>query len=169
MLEFLYTDHVDFASVDPSELLVLADNMMVARLVTLCELAIITSIDRQIEDTIEKSDLDLVGMIEMAGLYHAPQLEAWLLHFMASNYGPVKKRGDLEKLSDAHRMYCIENQWPPVKYLKAVDEYEEAVKKTKKATPWSKKKKAKEEVISTIVVDVEDSSSLDEPGKCTVC
>ena len=58
-------------------------------------------------------------MLDMAVTYHALQLEAWLLHFMSSNYGPVKKRGDLEALSEAHLAHVVEHQWPPVWYFKA--------------------------------------------------
>ena len=66
LLEYLYTDHSPIEEGDSVGILVLADEYCVPRLRNLCELYITKDVDRHCSKQIEKSDIDVVGLLNTA-------------------------------------------------------------------------------------------------------
>ena len=62
-------------------------------------------------------------------LHNAQQLSKWCLHFIASNYIAFENREDFPQLKGDNKDYIEGNRWPPLSYLKEVDDYEKLVKK----------------------------------------
>ena len=170
-LEFLYTDHVVFkdmaelgdAARDGTELhkvlelLVLADRLGLPRLISLCELRLTKLVDRAVETSIEKADVDFVGLLRVAADHNAAQLVQWCLFFISSNYGPMSKVANFDQLSPEHRKHVEEHQWPPLKYLADVEKYEVDLE-AHRALVAKKKRKGKAGV----------AGAAGEDGKCVV-
>jgi len=133
-LEYIYTDHSRIEESDMGELIVLANRLDLPRLITLCELYVSKAVDKAVADgiqkAIEKGDINILGLLPMSQMHNAPQLEAFMKHFIATNYLPCSKRVEFEELSEENKEYMKEHQWPPVSYLKAVAEYEKAIGKS---------------------------------------
>ena len=66
LLEYLYTDHAPIEEGDSVGILMLADLYCQPRLVCLCELYITKEVDRSCSKKIEKSDIDVIGLMHMA-------------------------------------------------------------------------------------------------------
>ena len=66
LLEYLYTDHAPIEDGDGVGILVLADEYCVPRLGNLCELYVTKEVDRHCSKQIEKSDIDVVGLLNTA-------------------------------------------------------------------------------------------------------
>ena len=62
-LEYLYTDHSPIEETDAVGLLVVADEYGQNRLQNLCELYITKEVDRSVAKNIEKSDIDVIGLL----------------------------------------------------------------------------------------------------------
>jgi len=62
-LEYLYSDHAPIEDGDSVGLLQLADSYCVPRLVNLCELYTTMEVDRSVSKNIEKSDIDVIGLL----------------------------------------------------------------------------------------------------------
>ena len=62
-LEYLYTDHSPIEETDSVGLLVLADEYGQKRLLNLCELYITKEVDKHVAKNIEKSDIDVIGLL----------------------------------------------------------------------------------------------------------
>lgn len=143
LLEFLYTDHVSFngvsrltagTPVDELQLLEVASRLKLLRLVSLCELQASKKVGDAISRSIKHSTLDVVGMLNVASSCGARQLEAFLLHFIASNYGPMRQRPEWSKMTLQHQRYCEEHQWPPASYLAAVKQFSRTAASNSKRT-----------------------------------
>ena len=63
LLEYLYSDHAPIEDVDSVGLLQLADLYCLPRLVNLCELYITKEVERSVSKNIEKSEIDVVGLL----------------------------------------------------------------------------------------------------------
>jgi Rho family protein len=50
-------------------------------------------------------------------------LEKWCLHFISTNYSCFKKRPEYPLLAGENLEFVEKHQWPPLSYLKAVEEY----------------------------------------------
>ena len=87
----------------------------------------------------------LVGSFSLAQYHNAPQLAAWCLHFMATNYNDLCKESgkEMKLLDDETLKYLEENRWPPVWYLKEQDYYERSMKQLEKEQIVQKNKKRK--------------------------
>lgn len=133
VLEFLYSDHCAIDQCDPILLLRVANEFGVARLITLLELFLTKYIDKNVTTQIEKSSVDVVGILNVAQANNAKQLVNFCLHFLSSTFGPSSKRKEFANLSTAHLNHITENQWPPLKYLADVADYEKEVARIKKA------------------------------------
>jgi len=129
LLEFLYTMHSPIEDGDAVGILVLASRFNVPRLVSLCELYISKAVDVATRTKIANSDIDVIGLLMCAQLHNASQLAQFCLHFISTNYGPFTKRPEFSKLSPENLEYIEEHRWPPVSYLKALDDYEVLMKK----------------------------------------
>ncbi|WAR24339.1 RACA-like protein [Mya arenaria] len=103
-LEYLYTDHSPIEDSDAVVIIVLADEYGQRRLINLCELYITKEIDRS--------------------AYNASQIANWCLFFIASNYLAFEKRPEFPQLKGDNKNYVEENRWPPLSYLKDVEEYD---------------------------------------------
>lgn len=130
LLEYMYTDHAPIEEGDSMGILALANEYCVERLITLCELYISKEVDRAVAGRIEKADIDVVGLLLDAQQHNAPQLAQFLLHFIATNYQPMKKRKEFENVQGENLRYVEEHQWPPLSYLKALEEYEKVTGKS---------------------------------------
>jgi len=133
VVEFIYSDHCAIDQVDPVMLLRVANEFGVPRLITLLELYLTKYIDRNVTVQIEKSSVDVVGILNAGSANNAPQLVNFCLHFLSSTFGPSSKRKEFANLSPVHLKHITDHQWPPLNYLAAVDEYEKEVARIKKA------------------------------------
>ncbi|KAK7482452.1 hypothetical protein BaRGS_00026269 [Batillaria attramentaria] len=124
LLEYLYTDHAPIEDGDGVGILVLADEYCVPRLCNLCELYITKEVDRSCSKNIEKSSIDVIGLLHTAQAYNARQLSNWCLHFISTNYIAFEKREEFSVLTGENRRHVNENRWPPLSYLQEVEEYE---------------------------------------------
>eukprot|EP01133_Synstelium_polycarpum_P005638 gene5638-6507_t len=128
VMEYLYTAHSPIEDGDSVGILVLANRFGLSRLISLCELYISKEIDRATEVGIFKSQLDIIGLLICAKAHNADQLVKFCMHFIASNYQPMTRRPEYTKLDRETKRQLEENQWPPVWYLKACEEYEESMR-----------------------------------------
>jgi Rho family protein len=62
----LYTDHSPIEESDSVGILMLADQYGMHRLVNLCELYITKEVDKSVTKNIEKSEIDVIGLLLMA-------------------------------------------------------------------------------------------------------
>ncbi|XP_013385052.1 rho-related protein racA [Lingula anatina] len=129
-LEYLYTDHAPIEDGDSVGIMVLADEYCQRRLVNLCELYITKEVDRSCRDNIEKSDIDVIGLLLTSQIHNAEQLANWCLHFISTNYQCFKNRPEFPLLQEKNLEYVEENQWPPVEYLNELREYEKLTAKS---------------------------------------
>jgi len=95
--------------------------------VTLCELYITKQIEVATANDITNAKIDILGLLISAQENRARQLEGFFLHFISMNYQPMKKRADWAKLKGGNLKYVEENQWPPLSYLKELENYEKSV------------------------------------------
>jgi len=130
LLEYLYTDHAPIEEGDSMGILELANEYCIDRLITLCELYISKEVDRAIANGIEKAEINVVGLLLDSQHHNAPQLAQFCLHFISTNFLPMKKRKEFADLGEENTKYVEEHQWPPVSYLKALEEYEKATGKS---------------------------------------
>ena len=71
LLEYIYSDHTGIQESDSVGLMVLADEYFQSRLVNLCELYITKEVDRECQKCIEKSDIDVIGLLLTAQVSYA--------------------------------------------------------------------------------------------------
>jgi Rho family protein len=64
-------------------------------------------------------------------LHNAGQLVKWCLFFISSNYDAFTRRKEWPQLQHDHRQYVDQHRWPPVSYLKEVEQYEALLKRRK--------------------------------------
>jgi len=123
-VEYLYSAHAPIEDSDSVSILELANQFGMPRLVNLCELYISKEVERATTNGIEKADIDVIGLLLTAQRHNADQLAQFCLHFISTNFQPMKKRPEFSLLGPENTAYVEEHQWPPVSYLKAVEEYE---------------------------------------------
>ena len=95
LLQCVYVDHVDWSvgdtAVDPFRMLELSNCFDFDRLKSLCELKITKLVDAAISESILKSTIDVVSVLNMAASYNATQLEQWCLFFLSSNFSAYQQ------------------------------------------------------------------------------
>jgi GTPase SAR1 family protein len=126
-LEYLYTAHCPIESLDAVDVMIIANQYGMSRLVTLCELYISKSIEKATTDAIEKADTDIINLLLCAQTHNAIQLSQFCLHFICTNYQPMKKRPEFSLLQGENLEHVEKNQWPPLSYWKELAEYENSV------------------------------------------
>jgi len=124
LMEYIYTAHAPIEEGDSVGILELGNKYGVPRLISLCELYVSKEVERATTDGIEKADIDVVGLLLTAQQHNANQLAQFCLHFIASNFQPMKKRPEFSMLGAENLVYIEEHQWPPLSYLKELEEYE---------------------------------------------
>jgi Rho family protein len=70
-------------------------------------------------------------------IHNACQLSEWCLHFISTNFTVFTRRPEFKLLQGDNLLYVEEHQWPPVSYLKEIEEYEKMI------TNMQKKKEGK--------------------------
>jgi len=128
-LEFLYTDHAKIDDDIVMELLSFSNKMRETRLISWCEYLMSKVIERAVEQSIEKADLDIIGLLLTAQRHNAKQLEEFLFHFISTNYVPMSKKKEFKFLKGANLKRIEKDRWPPKYYEDQVKEYQEALKK----------------------------------------
>ncbi len=157
LLEYIYTGHCDLDSCPNTlDLLALAHQYQLHRLITLCELYISKLIEKETTIGIARAQIDVIGILHFAQMYNAKQLEQFCLHFISTNYQPFSKRSEFSELKGSNKTYVEQHQWPPKSYFKALDEYQKQLeaynkKKGKKIT------EADSETENGSVVDVKSN------------
>jgi len=139
ILEFLYTSHLAsaFDQDDPKKLfnlLLESDKFRVPRLMSFCEYFFTKVVEKAVEESLQKADFDVIGLLETADRCKAEQLSKWCLHFISSNYGPMSKRPEFERLTGKNLEYVENNQWPPKSYHEKVKKYESDLEAWEKKT-----------------------------------
>lgn len=85
LLEYLYTDHAPIEDGDSVGIMVLADEYCQKRLINLCELYITKEVDRSVTKQIEKSDIDVIGLLLTSQVRidnHTKQLQTIFFFFI---------------------------------------------------------------------------------------
>jgi len=131
IFDYLYSDHCTISSLNQYDLMKMAFSLNLPRLVSLCELYISKTIEKETIEGIERANIDVIGILNLANTCRARQLAAFCLHFISTNYGPMSQRPEFRTLSHADRAHAEANRWPPQSYLDALVEYEQAIGKTK--------------------------------------
>jgi len=132
-LEFLYTDHAQIDDDIVMELLEFSNKMRETRLISWCEYLMSKVIERAVEQSIEKADLDIIGLLLAAQRYNAKQLEEFLFHFISTNYVPMSKKKEFKLLKGDNLKRVEKNRWPPKWYEDELREYQ------KELEEWQKK------------------------------
>jgi len=128
-LMYLYSAHCPIQeSEDSVGILALAHQFNISRLITLCELYISKQIEVATTNGIEKAEIDIIGLLLIAQQYNASQLEAFLLHYISNNYGPMSKRPEWDLIEGKNKEYIEKHRWPPLKYLDDLEAYEKEVR-----------------------------------------
>ncbi|KAH9524454.1 hypothetical protein Btru_054606 [Bulinus truncatus] len=130
LLEYIYTDHAPLEeSSDLVGVMSLADENGLTRLVNLCELYISKEVDKACQNRIERAEIDVVGLLNTAHMLNARQLVTFCLHFISTNYNAFSKRKEFPDLTTEDRKQVEEQRWPPLDYLKQIEEYEKEMSK----------------------------------------
>ncbi|XP_021345136.1 rho-related protein racA-like [Mizuhopecten yessoensis] len=132
LLEYLYSDHAPTDETDGFELICLADEYGQHRLMNLCELNVTKEINRSVATNIGKAEIDVIGHLQKAQKYNAEQLSSWCFHFISTNYTAFQNRVEFSCLTEGNKIYIEENQWPPISYLREVEEYKNKLKQKKR-------------------------------------
>ncbi|XP_053921683.1 rho-related BTB domain-containing protein 2-like isoform X2 [Cuculus canorus] len=125
VLDFLYTGAFSPApELDATELLVLANRLCLPRLQALTEQYAVEELLRALAQRAEM-DAQVLLFLELSQAHNAPQLAAWCLHYVCTNYNRLCRRFPREmKLMPAeNREHFERHRWPPVWYLKEEDRY----------------------------------------------
>merc|ERR1712113_599715 len=81
-------------------------------------------IERAVEQSIEKADLDIIGLLLASQRYNAKQLEEFLFHFIGTNYVPMSKKKEFKLLKGDTLKRIEKNRWPPKWYQDELMEYQ---------------------------------------------
>lgn len=131
ILEYMYSDHTDIEGVDPLSFIEVANLYGLKRLLTLAELYASKLIEKETANGIEKSNIDVIGILHFAQAHNADQLANFCLHFISNNYEPFSCRPEFKKLKGKNLEYIEEHRWPPLSYIKELEIYEKNLKKKK--------------------------------------
>ena len=148
LMNYLYTETASSgmnSMPDPIEdnmaLLLLAHRFGQGRLVTLCELFLSKQVEKWTQDSIINSRFPLVQILNRCNSLpgSAPQLQAFLKHFLCANYQVCQKRDDWAQLEADDRQHMEAHQWPPISYMRQLEEYnrKKAAKEQSKNGPSS--------------------------------
>ena len=127
-LEYLYTDHAKIDDDIVMPLLEFSNLMRESRLISWCEYLMTKTIERAVEQSIENADLDIIGLLLTAQRHNAKQLEKFLLHFICTNYVPMRKKKEYSLLKGSNLKYIEKNRWPPKWYEDECVKYEKELK-----------------------------------------
>ncbi|KFO99547.1 Rho-related BTB domain-containing protein 3, partial [Calypte anna] len=113
-LEYLYTDSCCPASIlQAMSLLICAEMYQVVRLQHVCELYIITQLQRMPTRELASTSLSIVSLLKKAKFHNSDCLSTWLLHFIATNYLIFSQKPEFQDLSGEDRAVVERHRWPP--------------------------------------------------------
>merc|ERR1712154_83052 len=131
-LEYLYTDHAQIDDDIVMDLLKFSNLMRESRLISWCEYMMTKVFERAVEQSIEKADLDIIGLLLFSQRHNAKQLEKFLLHFITTNYVPMRKKKEYKLLKGDNLKYIEKHRWPPkwyedecAKYAEELEEWQD--------------------------------------------
>ncbi|XP_071960539.1 rho-related protein racA-like isoform X2 [Antedon mediterranea] len=130
LLEYLYTDHSPIEEGDSIGIMILADRFCQPRLKNLCELYITKEVEAASANSIKDADIDVIQLLETSQMYNSKQLSDWCLHFISTNYTAFEQKEEFTNLTEPNMDFVTKNRWPPVDYLKEVEEYEKMMEKS---------------------------------------
>jgi Rho family protein len=110
MMEYLYTDHCPIEETDSVSLLMLANQYVLRRLMSLCELYITKAVDKACAKSIADADINIIDLLLVSQLHNANQLSGWCLHFISSNYLVFEQKEEFAKLNPDNRDYVEEHR-----------------------------------------------------------
>ncbi|XP_057307946.1 rho-related BTB domain-containing protein 2-like isoform X2 [Hydractinia symbiolongicarpus] len=144
MLEYLYTGECHHYG-DLHGTLQLANFLCLPRLVALCEKEIVNYITEMHENEDREVYSAVLATYKIAQLHKAPQLSAWCLHFMSTNYNQLCKeeQKQVKQLDESTLKHLEEHRWPPVWYLKEQDYYERTIMELEREENEKKKRHRK--------------------------
>ena len=125
ILHFIYSMTSVFdGSVDIVGLMSAANQYALPRLVARSELALTKHVEKETANCIARSSVDLPELLRIAHAHNAKQLVGWCLHFISTNYSVFETKGDIQRLDEDHATYVIDHRWPPVSYIREMEEYQ---------------------------------------------
>jgi hypothetical protein len=130
-IEYLYTGHIEINESNSLLLIEYSNKFGISRIITLCEIYLSKWIERETAQGIEKAEVDIIGLLNFAQLHNSKQLIDFCLHFIATNYHPIKKRKEWDDIKGDHLKYVEEHQWPPKSYFEELKIYESKIKESK--------------------------------------
>lgn len=132
LLDYIYSDHCSIVPSNQFELIQLAFEVNVPRLISLCELYISKTIETETAEKVAQAEIDVIAILNLANKCKATQLSKFCLHFISTNYEAMINRKEWKNLQKSDEKYIEENKWPPQSYLDKLKEYEHAQNKNKK-------------------------------------
>ncbi|KAK3749905.1 hypothetical protein QZH41_017361 [Actinostola sp. cb2023] len=132
LLEYLYTDSLPRKSRDFRQLLVLSDKFCLPRLRALCELAIFNELKVEIRKKLHLSTETcrlVLHTLLFAEAHNATQLYDWCNYIVTINFSDFEFHEDLTLLKPQDREKLANHRWPPVSYLKELEEYKRKTRK----------------------------------------
>jgi small GTP-binding protein len=129
LVDYLYTQRTP--EHDNVDLMRVANLYNCACLRSRCELAISKGVDSSTAGRIQRADVDLIGVLLYSEQHRGTLISAFLRHFIATNYGPMKNRAEWEDLESSPDtlQYIEQHKWPPQSYLDELAAYEAKVAK----------------------------------------
>eukprot|EP00052_Salpingoeca_macrocollata_P014294 m.112100 g.112100 ORF g.112100 m.112100 type:complete len:616 (+) comp19261_c0_seq12:72-1919(+) len=125
VLRYIYTDHTDITEANELHVMAASSLLQQQRLANLAELHVSKTIERRCTKSIRKADVDVIGTLLLAQRHNASQLSAFCLHFISSNYNSfAENKESFGRLEGKNRHHVEKHRWPPVSYLRAVQQYE---------------------------------------------
>ncbi|KAG2378458.1 hypothetical protein C9374_008097 [Naegleria lovaniensis] len=166
LIEYLYSAHSTIDENNAIGLMSLSNQYGMSGLTSMCEIYISKIIDKSIAKGIEKADIDIIGILLLAQTYAANQLAQFCLHFISTNYEPMKARKEWTLLTGSNKQYVEEHKWPPDSYFKEVEKYQAAMEKYLKKKKKSDKRSSNVDETGT---EESEMTSLEKDKKnCTI-
>ena len=75
--------------------------------------------------------MNLIACASYFQAFNAKQLSAWCLHFIATNFSVFESTEEFGLVQGENREYVSEHRWPPLSYLKALEEFEKKARPSK--------------------------------------
>jgi len=124
IMEYFYTDSVNFGACDDIPLLLeAADILGLQPLIAMCELEICKIVENATIEEIQNGIIDVVELIRFAQMHMATQLETYCTHYVMNHYKLLDSQTVLRTLPIESIRFVEDHQWPPVEYIRTVKEY----------------------------------------------
>lgn len=119
VLEYLYTDACpSLETISTENVLILADQLLLSRLVQICE----DHLHKSLQQVVPASSI--LDALTFSKLFNARQLTKWCLFYMALNY--TRFRGitkEMDSFVKDDQSFFEEHRWPPREFLRVLEGY----------------------------------------------